>query len=194
MRKDVFTVVLVLVLAVLLTACGAGEETTISGMVVSVNGTVVSLMETDGSMGGMSFGNGQMPEGMEGFQGFGNFDPEDFGGMFSGDGSMPQWGSGEMPQMPEGMTVPDFGNMMPNFGSGEMPDFDSFSADMETKDVDIGNAHISVEFDGGKASGSMADIKTGVFITVTMNGKGEVTNVLVSSQTGFSIGSMGTNT
>ena len=51
--------------------------------------------------------------------------------------------------------------------------------------VDIGDAHISVEIDGGKASGSMDDIKAGTFVTITMNGKGEVTNVLVSPQSFF---------
>ena len=62
---------------------------------------------------------------------------------------------------------------------------ENFASDAETKDVDIGDAHISVEIDGGKASGSMDDIKTGTFVTITMNGKGEVTNVLVSSQSFF---------
>ena len=56
---------------------------------------------------------------------------------------------------------------------------------METTDVDIANAHISVEIDGGKASGSMNDIKAGTFVTITMNGKGEATYVLVSSMEGF---------
>ena len=162
-----------------LAACGSGEETTITGMVVSVDGTVISLMEMSGNMGGgMNFGGGerpQRPEGMEGFEGFGDFDPEDFAGGF------PQFGGGEMPEMPqgmeppEGMTVPDFGGM----------GFGSFSGEGETKTVDVGDAHISVEIDGGKASGSMSDIKAGVFVTVTVNGKGQVTNVLVSSGSSF---------
>ena len=65
------------------------------------------------------------------------------------------------------------------------PGFGNFDTDMETTDVDIADAHISVEIDGGKASGSMDDIKAGVTVTVTMNGKGKVTNVLVSSQSFF---------
>ena len=32
---------------------------------------------------------------------------------------------------------------------------------------------------------SMDDIKAGTFVTITMNGKGKVTNVLVSSQSSF---------
>ena len=72
-----------------LTACGAGEETTLTGMVVSVDGTVISLMEMD--------------------------------------------------------------------------------------------------------TGSMDDIKAGTFVTLTVNGKGKVTNVLVSSQSFFGGGHRTTN-
>jgi len=173
--------------------CGAAEETTLSGMVYSVDGTVISLMEMDSSnMGSMDFAEGQMPqmpEGMTGFQGFGDFDPEDFQGMVPEGGSFSQWGEGTMPQMPEGMTPPEG---MPSAGDGEMPDFGSFgsgfgnfAADAETKEVDISGAHISVEIDGGKASGSMEDIKAGTFVTITMNKKGEVTNVLVTQQSFF---------
>lgn len=166
-------------------------------MVVSVDGTVISLMEMDrGSMGGRDFADGErpeMPEGMEGFPGFGDFNPKDFEGEPPEGGDFPQWGDGEMPEMPEGMTPPEGMTMpengeMPDFGGengGMRPGFGSFEENMETKDVDIADAHISVEIDGGKASGSMDDIKAGTFVTITMNGKGEVTNVLVSSQSFF---------
>ena len=93
--------------------CGSGEETTLTGMVVSVDGTVISLMEMDGEMSGMNFGSGempQMPEGMEGFEGFGNFNPEDFDGTLPEGGDFSQW-SGEMPEgmeLPEGMTMHEF--------------------------------------------------------------------------------------
>ena len=190
MKKKLMAIFVAFVMTISLAACGAGEEITLSGMVVSVDGTVISLMEMDGEMSGMNFGSGEMPEGMEGFQGFGDFNPEDFEGTFPEGGDFSQWGSGEMPEMPEGMTPPD-GMTMP--GNGEMPDFGSmggmdfgnFASDAETKDVDIGDAHISVEIDGGKASGSMDDIQAGTFVTITTNGKGEVTNVLVSSQSFF---------
>ena len=190
MKKKLMAIFVAFVMTISLAACGAGEETTLSGMVVSVDGTVISLMEMDSEMSGMNFGSGEMPEGMEGFQGFGDFNPEDFEGTFPEGGDFSQWGSGEMPEMPEGMTPPD-GMTMP--GNGEMPDFGSmggmdfgnFASDAETKDVDIGDAHISVEIDGGKASGSMDDIQAGVFVTITMNGKGEATYVLVSSQSFF---------
>lgn len=80
--------------------------------------------------------------------------------------------------MPENGEMPDFGDMG---GMG----FGNFDSDAETKNVDISDAHISVEIDGGKASGSMDDIKAGTFVTITMNSKGEVTNVLVSPQSFF---------
>ena len=217
MKRKITAILIALVLTFALAACGAGEETTLTGMVVSVDGTVISLMEMDGEMTGMNFGSGdmsQMPEGMEGFQGFGSFNPGDFdgtmpeggempeggdfsqwGGQMPEGGRFPQWGSGDFSewdgQMPEGMELPE-GMTMPDFSGGDM-DFDaeSFASDAETKEIDIGDAHISVEIEGGKASGSMEDIKAGTFVTVTMNGKGEVTNVLVSSQSSFGGRGMG---
>ena len=207
MKKKLTAILIVLVMTLSLAACGAGEETTLTGMVVSVDGTVISLMEMSGEMSGMNFGGGQMsqmPEGMEGFQGFGSFDPEDFEGMFPEGGDFSQWGSGEMPEMPEGMELPE-GMTMPEggqmFGFGGMGgmgsmggmDFGSLGEDVETKEYDIGDAHISVEIDGGKASGSMSDIEAGTFVTITVNGKGEVTNVLVSSRSFAGIGSRPAN-
>ena len=211
MKKKLVAIVVVFVMAVSLAACGAGEETTLTGMVVSVDGTVISLMEMDTSnMGGKDFTGGErpeMPEGMEGFQEFGDFNPEDFEGTFPEDENFPQWGEGETPEMPEGMTPPEGmtlpeGMTMPE--NGEMPDFSgengglrpgsgNIGEDMETKDVDIADAHISMEIDGGKASGSLDDIKVGTFVTITVNGKGEATNVLVSSQSGFGGGRRPTN-
>ena len=194
MKQKLMAILVALVMTMCLAACGAGEETTLTGMVASVDGTVISLVEMDtGNMGSMDFAEGErpeMPEGMEGFEGFGNFNPEDFEGTIPEGGDFSQWGDGEMPEMPEGMTIPE-GMTMPE--NGEMPDFsgenggmrpglENFGEDMETKDVDIASAHISVEIDGGKASGSMDDIKVGVFVTITVNGKGEATNVLVSEQ------------
>ena len=197
MKKKLVAIFVAFVLTISLAACGAGKETTLTGMVVSVDGTVISLMEMDTSnMGGKDFAGGErpeMPEGMEGIQGFGDFNPEDFEGTFPEGGNFPQWGDGEMPEMPEmpegmelpeGMTMPENGEM-PDFGDMGGMEFGNFDSDAETKNVDIGDAHISVEIDGGKASGSMDDIKAGTFVTITMNGKGEVTNVLVSPQSFF---------
>ena len=206
MKQKIIAFFLVFAMMLALAACGAGKETTLTGMVVSVNGTVVSLMEMDSDMSGMEFEEGKMPEGMEDFQGFGgfggeNFDWESFEGTFPGGGGFSGWGGEmpDMPNMPEGATMPSMpeGGAMPNFGggSGMFPgfgsggeaefDYEDYAADMQTQDIDIGDAHISVEIDGGKATGSMDDLIPGAFVTVTVNGKGKVTNVLVSSQSGF---------
>ena len=88
MKKKLAAIVVAFVMTVALAACGAGKETTLTGMVVSVDGTVISLMEMDSEM-------------------------------------------------------------------------------------------------SGKASGSMDDITAGTFVTITMNGKGQVTNVVVSSMSGL---------
>ena len=195
MKKKLVAILIAFVMTVSLAACGAGEETTITGMVVSVEGTVISLVEMDAdSMGSMEFGGGempQMPEGMEGFEGFGNFNPEDFGGAAPEGGNGPQWGDGQMPEdftMPEGGGMPNFGGAMPNFGGGMGGGSEKFASDAEIKDVDIGDAHISIEIEGGKEGGSMSDIKAGTFVTITINGKGKATYVLITSPSSFSGG------
>ena len=206
MKRKLIVILLVLTIALAMAACGAGKETTLSGMVVTVDGTKISLMEMDlNNMGNRNFAEGERPErpegaeGFEGFQGFGGFNPEDFKGQMPDGETFPQWGEGEMPQMPEGMPKPESGEMpedMPVPEKGEMPEFSgekdgmrpgfgNFPSDVETKEVDIANAHISVENEGVKESGSMDDITPGTFVTVTMNGKGQATYVLVSSRSGF---------
>ena len=157
-------------LALTLAGCGGGEETTLSGMVVSLEGTTVTLVEMSGSMGDFSsmFENGEMPqrpqgggegsrlEGMEDFN-FEDFDPED---------------------MPEG-----FGGGMPP--EGQRPEMGSFENMDEATTLDIANAHISIEIEGGKESGTLNDIVPGTFVTVTVSSKGEATYVLVSQSMGF---------
>ena len=189
MKRKWIVILMTLVLAAALTACG-GEETTLTGMVVSVDGSVISVVEMDGQMGSMEFAEGerpQMPEGMEDFSGFG---PGAFEGTLPEGETLPQWEGGEMPEgmtPPEDMPLPEDGEM-PDFGGengGMWPGAGGFEGEMEATSVDIGDAHISVEIDGGKASGTMADITPGTMVTLTMNGKGEVTYVLVSSQSFF---------
>ena len=141
-----------------------------------------------------------------------DFDPENFDGSFPEDGNFPQWGEGEMPnwggengEMPswgEGEMpnfdgeMPDFSGERPDWGgeNGEMPNFggnrgdfnfENFAADGETKTYDLSDAHISVEIDGGKASGTLEDLVPGSFVTITVNGKGQVTYVLIAAQSGF---------
>ena len=173
-------VVLLVVAIFCLAGCGAQEETTISGMVASVDGTVISLMEMDGTMqGGFAGGipgdfEGERPtapEGMEIFTMPENFDPEQFEGT-----------------MPEGFDPENFGGPMPGGfgpGDGERPEGKEFSDMGNLLTVDLANAHISIEIDGGKESGSMANITPGTFVTITLSGKGETTYVLISSMFGF---------
>lgn len=210
MGKKILAGLLAALLLLSLAACGEkeGEETTLSGMVVAVDGTVISLMEmdADGERGGAS--KGQRPSGEAGEGSFGGFGG--FGGAYDGtfpqgedmpqwgDGERPQWGEGEMPQMPDGITMPEGMTLpegmtmpereMPDFEGGNggmLPGSEGFGGDVETKEMDIGKAHISVQIDGGKASGTMDDITVGTMVTLTINGKGEVTNVLVTSQNNF---------
>ena len=186
MKRRILALLLGALLLVSLTACGEGEETTITGMVASVEGTVVSIVEMSGDRGN---GNGERPNMPEGFTGE---MPE--GGTMPNGEDFPQWGEkGEKPELPEGETMPSMpeNGEMPSFEGGERPDMGNMMENMETTQIDIGDAHISVEADGVKASGSLADIKAGVFVTITKNGKGKVTNVLVTEMSGFGGGFRG---
>ena len=182
MKLKTMALLIALILTINLAACGANEEITLSGMVVSVDDTVITFAETDGEMEFSPVDRPEMPEGMEDFEGFENFNPEDFAGQMPQmpEGMIPPE-DGEMPQMPEGGERPEFDGEM----GGRMPNMENFAADLETTEYDLADAHISVEIDGGKESGSMDNIKPGTFVTLTVNGKGKVTYVLVSAQTGF---------
>ena len=205
MKKKLAAILLAFGMSASLAACGGGGETTLSGMVVGLEGTVVSLVEMDASnMGSMDLSEGEMPEMPEGMEGFQGFDPQEFEGTFP-EGENFQWDGGEMPEgmtppegmefpedmeFPDDMTMPEDGQMpeggqMPGFGNMGGMNFGSMDTDMETKDVDIADAHISLEIDGGKASGTLDDIQPGSMVTITLNGKGEATYVLVSSQSFF---------
>ena len=187
--KKWIAVVAILAMILTLTACGGGEETTVTGMVMSVKGTTISLMEMGGDFGGrMPMGEkGEMPtrpegmedltmpenvedftapEGMEDFTRPENFDPE----------KMKEFGEGEGPQMP------------PN---GEMPGRENFGDMGEATTLNLAEAHISIEIDGGKESGTMENIVPGTLITVTIDGKGNATYVLVSQSFGFGFGGPG---
>ena len=200
--KKLMTMICVLALVLSLAACGngGGEETTVTGMVVSLEGTVVTLMETDGAM---DFSQMQRPEGM------GNFDPESFEGTmpegFEGMmGGFPGSFNGQMPEdfdpesLPEGFEgfqggfpggfngeMPE-GETRPQRGDGEHPQgMEGFTFEGETREIDLANAHISVEIEGGKEGGSLESLTPGSFVTVTINAKGQATYVLVSQNSGF---------
>ena len=141
MRRKWITAIPALALALSMAGCGGGEETTVSGMVVSVEGSVVTLMEMSenmqGGFGGMFQGGEQperpegsedftRPEGMEDFTipedfDFENFDPENMPEGFDpenkpeGFGGMFPGGEmpegGERPQMPENGEMPDRGSL-----------------------------------------------------------------------------------
>ena len=70
MKRKMVAILVAFVMTVSLAACGGGGETTLTGMVVSVDGTVISLMEVDTvNMGGMDFAEGERPEMPEGSAG-----------------------------------------------------------------------------------------------------------------------------
>lgn len=187
MKRKIWAIALCITMIFTLAACAKEEEeTTISGMVVSVDGSVIQLMETSGDMTNQGnreqSGKNQrpsMPGNMEGF------DPEQFGG------TMPEGMEGFDPenfQRPEGETRPE--GERPTMPEGETRPQGGFSGGrfnlegVETKSVDIGNAHISKQVDGVKESASLSDIQPGTMVTITLNSKGEATYVLITS-TGF---------
>lgn len=76
MKRKIIAILMVFALSASLVACGEEEETTITGMVVSVDGTVISLVEMDtGKMSGRDFEEGERPEMPEDVEGFGGFNP-----------------------------------------------------------------------------------------------------------------------
>ena len=62
-----------------------------------------------------------------------------------------------------------------------MPGMGGKLEDMETTEIDIANAHISVEIYGGKESGTLDSITRGSMVTITLDKKGNATYVLVTS-------------
>ena len=177
MMKKISALSLAFALVFVLAACGeeAGEETTVSGMVVSVEGTVIQLMDTGnmgnrGQNGNRGQGDSQRPTVPEGF------DPENFRrpeGESRPEGERPTMPEGEIPTRPEGET-------RPQGASGGRFNMEG----VETQSIDIANARIAKEIDGGKESASLSDMQPGILVTVTLNSKGEVTYVLITS-TGF---------
>ena len=177
---------LLLLAAVLLCGCGEKEpeETTLSGMVVSLEGTTLSLVAMDsGSLPSRGDGSERptMPEGETRPQGgFGGERPTlPEGETMPEGGFRGQWAEGQRPTMPEGETRPDREN---NRGQGNFED-------METTQIDIADAHITLEKDEGNASGTLEDLTRGSFVTVTLK-DGKATRVVVT-QNSFGGGNRG---
>lgn len=188
--KNKLTAILCLLAFILCFAgCGEEAETTLTGIVVSVDGTVVSLRKMD-SQRQENAGSERpsrpesderptRPEGSEDFTRPEGFEP--------GDPNSPKpegFRPGNLDEtLPEGATAPE------RPAGGERPDFGGNRGDIT--EIDLAGAHISVEIDGGKASGTMEDITAGTFLTITLNEKGEAVSVLVSSGPGFGRGFRG---
>ena len=175
--------------------CGKEEKTTtLTGMVVSIEGTVVSLQQFDSEM--QQRPSGDKPEQFEGGEGFENFNPENFNREdFNPEDFNPEDFNPE-DFNPENFNPEDFNSesfnredFNPENFDGEMPDIGFQFSEGESKTVDLGDAHITLEIDGGKATGSIQDITEDSFLTITMDGDGKVTNVIVSSGSGFKRGS-----
>ena len=192
MKKRI-ALAMIFALVLTLTACSGGEETTVSGMVMGVDGTVISLIQMDGQMQG-GFGgrfpggeNGEMPtrpEGMENFprpEGMEDFGPEKMEGFDPEKMEDFNFEDFDPEDMPEGFGPGGIGEGEPpeKAAEGERPELG------EATTIDVADAHISVEIEGGKESGSMENIVPGTFITVTLSSKGEATYVLVSQPMGF---------
>ena len=187
----IFTMILTLA------ACGGGEETTVSGMVMGVDGTVISLVQMgsqmEGGFGGGRFPggeNGEMPTRPEGMEDFNPEDMEDFPRPEGMEDFDPEKMEGFDPEKMEDFNFEDFDpeNMPEGFGEGEPPEkpVEGERPEMgEATTIDIANAHISVEIEGGKESGSMENIVPGAVVTVTLSPKGEATYVLVRQSMGF---------
>ena len=188
MMKKWIVILAVLTMILSLTACG-GEESTVTGMVVSVDGTTISLMEMEGGFDGrMPMGEkGEMPTRPEGMEDFNPEDMEDF--------TIPEGMENFDPEKMEDFNFEDFNpEDMPEgfgpggFGEGEPPEKPAEGERpqmAEATNIDIASAHISLEIEGGKESGSMSNIVPGAFVTVTLSPRGEATYVLVSPSMGF---------
>ena len=163
--KKVMTGIVLLAMMLELAACAKSEAVTVSGIVMSVDGTKVALMEmTDISARGE---HPDMPQGGE------NFDPGSFGS------NMPE--NFDPENMPEGFERGDFDpeNMPEGFTDGaKLPEG-------ETIEIDIADAHISVEVDGVREGGSLDSLRPGASVTITLDKKGKATSVIVSTMSEF---------
>lgn len=205
MKRRIMAILCLAALVLSVAGCSKKEEktATMTAMVVSLEGTVVTLWEFDMTNRGGSNrgdGQGQRPNRDENWQ-----RPEGDFTRPEGDFTMPEEGftrpEGGFFRPEEGFTRPeedftrpegDFdgerpeGSQRPTRPEGERPNFGNFGDNQaETTTVDLKNAHISIQDGDIKAAGSIDDIKPGSFLTITLNSKGEATEVLVAPIGGF---------
>ncbi len=191
MKQKLFAFFCIIVLLLCSVGCGADESTTtVSGMIVSVEGTVITLRKMGGQMQGNFGGNRAERDENGDFKGFDRENmPEGFNPENMPEGFDPE-------NLPEGMKRPNRQNgedfQRPTGEdaqrpTGKRPDFKQFAngEGAETETYDLANAHISLKVDEGQASGTMDDIKQGSIVTLTLNKKGEVVQILVTATSGF---------
>lgn len=197
MKRAMTAILCIAALVLSMAACSEKEDTTttMTGIVVSVEGTTVTLRQYDGNNNGGNRGNSQVqrpsrdenaqrpegdftrPEGDFTMPEDGFTRPEGDFTRPEGDFTMPEGGfDGQRPDVAQRPTMPE----------GENPGFGNFGGDQgEATTVDLKNAHISIQDGDIKAAGSISDIKAGSFLTITLNSSGEATEVLVGSMGGF---------
>lgn len=184
MKIKNYLIIGLVVCSLLFSGCGKKEDTTVSGMVVKVDGTKISIVDVDSDSLSEVQGSVTMPS-------QGDFNPGDFEGSIP---SMPEGFDGSAPSMPEGFdesapSMPEgFNGGFPNgnfSGDQATKDFSANFSDEDITEYDVANAHVSIEIDEGKEAGSVDDITVGSTVTLTINSDSEVTNVLVSKNSGF---------
>ncbi len=160
MKTKSLWLAILLIAAVLLAACTKETESTVSGMVVMKEGTVIYLLESNSVNTTESLPTEDGEAGSEPSRPDMDFNPED------ADGSRPSR-SGK--------------NFNPDNAdrSGKNRPDRNFNIDELTK-IDISEAHISIEIDEGKEAGTIDDVKEGSRVTIVLKGEKPVT-VLVSA-------------
>lgn len=185
MKRMIISWICLLAMAASLAGCSqeAAEEatTTLTGIVTAVEGTVITVQEMGSGRTNRVQPEGERPSMPQG--GFSGTLPEGatlpesgFDGTWPEGATMPEGGFGG--KRPDGETMPE--GMEGTRPTGGRNDFGG-----EGTQVNLANAHITVEFDGGKATGTMEDITPGAFVTVTLDSSGAATNLVVAESPGF---------
>lgn len=149
---------------------GEQSQNTVMGKVTAINRYTVTV-ETMGFGSPGQGGRGNKPE-----------MPENF------DGTMPEMPDmSDMPEMPEGGEAPGVGgenppdaqSMMAPPEGGYMP-FENEGAG-ESKEFDLENAKIFIEYPDGKVSGSIDDIEVDSVLSIELDEEDNVISVIIRS-------------